>query len=37
LLDRAARALCEIAASRHNRGLCQRVSVPGCPSTPART
>jgi len=37
LLDRAARALCETAASRHDQGLSQRVGVPGCPSTPART
>src|SRR5437867_971395 len=30
--DRAAPALHEATASRHNQGLAQRVSVPGCPS-----
>nr|WP_223300926.1 hypothetical protein [Oscillatoria nigro-viridis] len=33
LLDRSAPALCETAASPHDRGLSQRVRVPGCPIT----
>src|SRR5207247_6664455 len=32
LLDRAAPALCQAAASRYDQGLAQRVGVPRCPS-----